>query len=50
VRFDGRVKRLAALTRIGPTVTDAPGSGSVRKAPGQKPFVSGPIDAPTPKK
>ncbi|MDX2015653.1 MAG: hypothetical protein SFW67_36000 [Myxococcaceae bacterium] len=50
VRFDARKERLALLTRIGPTVTGAPGSGSRRKKPGTKPFVSGPIDAPPPHK
>lgn len=44
-RFDARKERLAMLTRIGPTVTGAPGSGPQRKKPGTKPFVSGPIDA-----
>jgi hypothetical protein len=43
--FDDREKRLKSLTEIRGTVTNAPGSGPTRKAPGARPIASGPIDA-----
>ncbi|MDP1823737.1 MAG: hypothetical protein Q8L48_10855 [Archangium sp.] len=43
--FDGREKRLKSLTEIRGVATNAPGSGTYRKAVGAKPIASGPIDS-----